>query len=155
MNATTRDIDSGTDETTQAPTQVCEGRAIGSACRCPDCQRAADPLLGFSPDEIIVGPSNQTISQAATEEQAEPVRQALAILRRPQHPQYGEQARALLAEVTPQASLDELWQAFSAADHVPEVWAIAALAWHLSEIEPAPGYEERAVDRAKREGVLP
>ena len=32
----------------------------------------SDPLLGYSPDEIIVGPAGQTLEQAAADEQAEP-----------------------------------------------------------------------------------
>jgi hypothetical protein len=38
-----------------------------------------DPILGFSPDEIVVGPGDQTLAQAAVREQDERVRLACDI----------------------------------------------------------------------------
>lgn len=98
---------------------------------------------------------------------------ALKILRSPQHPEHVAQAAALL-DVN--ATLDDLWREHVAAGHVPEVWVIAALAWHLAHAattDPLQGYSPdeivvgaggqtlaQAADaetngRARREGLLP
>lgn len=94
-----------------------------------DIQTAThDPLLGFAPDEIVVGPGEQTLAQAARAETSELITRAARVLRQPQHPEYLEQARVLIADA---ASLDDMWSAHQAAGHVLEVWVIASLAWFI------------------------
>lgn len=87
-----------------------------------------DPLLGFTPDEIVVGPGGQTLTQSATIESA--VTRALAVLGRPQHPEHVAQAKALL---TAHSSLEDLIAGWRVSGHVGEVWAIAGLAWHIAQ----------------------
>lgn len=171
-----------------------------------------DPLLGFSSDEVVVGPGGQTLAQAAAEEQAtrrvEPRCYALVMppadgsrwidvqLTRIAYglwsqgfagtvvgvlvdagtgttdaeiraactvtlldrAHYSHVTGAVTAHV--QCCLDMLEVtrdslAVELAAIAPEDRAVAQRVSDLAEIEPAPGYEERAVERARREGLLP
>ncbi len=145
-----------------------------------------DPLLGFSPDEIVVGPSGETLAQAAAvrvrllgydldydvhdaardvvspelatvdaaldwiTHEAQVARERLVI--RGDEIWVGGACAALgiiEGNTTPPSLAEELASMPDADRRVAERVA------DLAEIEPPPGYEDRALERAKREGVLP
>jgi len=80
---------------TNAYTDAVEALATAGVAVSPP-EPLADPLLGFSPDEIVVGPGGQTLTGAATTEIAARIehRQALARGYRSEAARYGELAVA-------------------------------------------------------------
>lgn len=87
-----------------------------------------DPLHGISPDEIVVGPDGQTLAQAAGD------------------PTEADEAATCARDL-------ENYRAADADRMARGLEPIHPYAW--DEVEMLPGWEERAVERAKREGVLP
>jgi hypothetical protein len=92
---------------------------------------AADPLHGFSPDEIVVGPGGQTLAQAAADQDCPTDADEAATHERDAANYRADDADRMARGLEP----------------------IHPYAW--DEVEMAPGWEDRCVERAKREGLLP